>query len=99
MWVLTGDKIETAINIGYSCNLLNQEMETFIIDATSTKDIMLQITSHRRDQKLTEIARKNSVIVSGDSLIKITKNERMKNEFLELADHSNVVLCCRVPPK
>ena len=23
VWVLTGDKIETAINIGYSCALLN----------------------------------------------------------------------------
>ena len=23
LWVLTGDKIETAINIGYSCALLN----------------------------------------------------------------------------
>lgn len=26
IWVLTGDKIETAINIGYSCNVLNNEM-------------------------------------------------------------------------
>lgn len=26
VWVLTGDKIETAINIGYSCKLLNNEM-------------------------------------------------------------------------
>ena len=33
LWVLTGDKIETAINIGYSCALLNQETETFIINA------------------------------------------------------------------
>ena len=24
VWVLTGDKIETAINIGYSCNLLKE---------------------------------------------------------------------------
>jgi P-type E1-E2 ATPase len=32
VWVLTGDKIETAINIGISCHLLNVEMETFIID-------------------------------------------------------------------
>jgi phospholipid-translocating ATPase len=39
--VLTGDKIETAVNIGYSCALLNTDMETFVIDATSTKDIML----------------------------------------------------------
>ena len=27
LWVLTGDKIETAINIGYSCRLLNQKMD------------------------------------------------------------------------
>jgi len=26
IWVLTGDKIETAINIGYSCKLLTNEM-------------------------------------------------------------------------
>ncbi len=36
MWVLTGDKIETAINIGYSCNLLEQDMEIFVVDAIST---------------------------------------------------------------
>ncbi|XP_071844250.1 phospholipid-transporting ATPase ID-like isoform X2 [Apostichopus japonicus] len=35
LWVLTGDKQETAINIGYSCNLLNEEMkEMFIVDQT-----------------------------------------------------------------
>jgi P-type E1-E2 ATPase len=26
LWVLTGDKIETAINIGFSCELLNNDM-------------------------------------------------------------------------
>jgi len=31
-WVLTGDKIETAINIGFSCNVLDEEMEIFIIN-------------------------------------------------------------------
>jgi len=39
LWVLTGDKIETAINIGYACQLLDQEMEIFIIDKFNTKDI------------------------------------------------------------
>ena len=32
VWVLTGDKVETAINIGYSCRLLNNEMNTFILE-------------------------------------------------------------------
>lgn len=32
VWVLTGDKIETAINIGFSCQLLNDQMELYVID-------------------------------------------------------------------
>lgn len=27
VWVLTGDKIETAINIGFSCKLIKSDME------------------------------------------------------------------------
>ena len=34
VWVLTGDKIETAINIGYSAGLLSDEMPQHIIDET-----------------------------------------------------------------
>lgn len=40
VWVLTGDKIETAINIGISCGLLSDAMEMFIVDAKGTEDIM-----------------------------------------------------------
>jgi phospholipid-transporting ATPase len=32
VWVLTGDKIETAINIGYSCKLLSNDMVQHVID-------------------------------------------------------------------
>lgn len=37
IWVLTGDKQETAINIGYSCRLLNKHLELLICEET-TKD-------------------------------------------------------------
>ena len=39
LWVLTGDKIETAINIGFSCKLIDIEMEVMIVDEESTKAI------------------------------------------------------------
>ena len=39
LWVLTGDKIETAINIGYSCRLLDDEMEIFILTENSTNKL------------------------------------------------------------
>lgn len=35
MWVLTGDKQETAINIGYSCRLLTQSMHHVILNEES----------------------------------------------------------------
>ena len=40
VWVLTGDKIETAINIGFSCKLLNEKMELYIIDARSKVEVL-----------------------------------------------------------
>ncbi|XP_009605577.1 putative phospholipid-transporting ATPase 9 [Nicotiana tomentosiformis] len=35
IWVLTGDKMETAINIGYACSLLRQGMKQIIITLES----------------------------------------------------------------
>lgn len=48
---------------------------------------------------MTELARDNAVVVAGDSLLKITRNERCREEFLELAQAAKVVIACRVSPK
>ncbi|XP_068622794.1 probable phospholipid-transporting ATPase IM isoform X2 [Battus philenor] len=48
IWVLTGDKQETAINIGYSCQLLTDDMaEVFIIDGASHDDVARQLAKCR----------------------------------------------------
>ena len=39
VWVLTGDKIETAINIGVSAGLLDKTMAQHIIEQTDTNDL------------------------------------------------------------
>jgi len=39
LWVLTGDKIETAINVGYSSGLLDDHIDQYIIDCVELKDI------------------------------------------------------------
>ncbi|KAI5293450.1 hypothetical protein KEM52_005521, partial [Ascosphaera acerosa] len=36
LWVLTGDKVETAINIGFSCNLLSNEMELIVLNVEAS---------------------------------------------------------------
>ncbi|XP_056157742.1 phospholipid-transporting ATPase ID isoform X1 [Lampris incognitus] len=44
IWVLTGDKQETAENIGYSCNMLREEMrEVFVISGTSPTDVRQEL--------------------------------------------------------
>ena len=43
VWVLTGDKVETAINIGMSCNLLGSGMALIVIKSTTVEDTRQQI--------------------------------------------------------
>lgn len=44
VWVLTGDKLETAINIGYSCELLNDDMcDIFVIDGCYPEEVERQL--------------------------------------------------------
>ncbi|ODV89990.1 hypothetical protein CANCADRAFT_26222 [Tortispora caseinolytica NRRL Y-17796] len=45
VWVLTGDKVETAINIGYSCNLISTDMEVLVLQMEG-KDLT---TEHVRE--------------------------------------------------
>ena len=56
IWVLTGDKIETAINIGYSCSLIDSTMEKITIDQTERHLIISTI------QRANEQTNQNSKI-------------------------------------
>ncbi|KAI0981533.1 hypothetical protein GJ496_009943 [Pomphorhynchus laevis] len=40
IWVLTGDKMETAINIGLSCRLLSNEMDLQILDQENISEVI-----------------------------------------------------------
>ncbi|KAL8139510.1 hypothetical protein V2J09_005531 [Rumex salicifolius] len=42
IWVLTGDKMETAVNIGYACSLLQQGMKLIVISLDSPEIIALK---------------------------------------------------------
>ncbi|XP_028556647.1 putative phospholipid-transporting ATPase 9 isoform X2 [Dendrobium catenatum] len=42
IWVLTGDKMETAINIGFACSLLRQGMKQLIITLDSPDIVLLE---------------------------------------------------------
>ncbi|CAF2564070.1 unnamed protein product [Rotaria sp. Silwood2] len=47
IWMLTGDKIETAENIGFSCRLLTDDMIIKIIDGETEEDITIELNKFR----------------------------------------------------
>lgn len=59
LWVLTGDKVETAINIGFSCNLLGNDMELLILKTELSES----------DQKLNNIGPQDTSLQIIDKLI------------------------------
>lgn len=53
IWVLTGDKQETAINIGYSCQLLTDDMvDVFIVDGISKAEVEQQLRKFKESIKI-----------------------------------------------
>lgn len=42
IWMLTGDKLETARNIGMSCKLLTSEMRIFTVEATELMEVAIE---------------------------------------------------------
>ena len=60
VWMLTGDKMNTAYNIGLSCNLINKNMKIFNICGIEPKKDELTFTiinQHEREQVIIDFAK------------------------------------------
>ena len=75
MWMLTGDKEETAVNIGFSSGLITNETQRLFINAKSQDKLMTQIKQSRDSQIAVEdLVPESVIVVSGESLILIESN-------------------------
>lgn len=113
LWVLTGDKVETAINIGFSCNLLDNSMDLIVIKiddesletAEAELDKSLALFGLKGSEEELAAAKHNheppdpthAIIIDGDSL-KLALDPTLKRKFLLLCKNCRSVLCCRVSP-
>ncbi|XP_028807440.1 probable phospholipid-transporting ATPase 4 [Neltuma alba] len=109
IWVLTGDKMETAINIGFSCSLLRQGMKQICIsiqEADSNFDkeaikesILNQIINASQMIKLEKDPHAAFALIIDGKALAYTLEDDMKHQFLGLAVDCASVICCRVSPK
>ena len=111
IWVLTGDKMDTAKSIAYSCKLLDHTFIIFQFDNLNIRDnseLTFKIKENlkkfikqyfKSENEKENNKNKYGLIVSMAELNIILGNEELENMFYSLAIKCNTVLCCRVSPK
>jgi phospholipid-translocating ATPase len=94
IWMLTGDKRETAINIAHSARICKPYSQVVILDQADG-DIEQKLVS-----TLVEVSTNNHtvVVIDGQTLVEIEKNDILASIFYELLLLADSVICCRASP-
>ncbi|XP_035598298.1 phospholipid-transporting ATPase IA-like isoform X1 [Oncorhynchus keta] len=98
IWILTGDKQETAINIGHSCRLLRKNMGLLVVNEETLEGTRAAL-SHHCGMLGEALHRENDValVMDGETL-KYALSFEVRQYFLDLALSCKAVICCRVSP-
>ncbi|XP_065523271.1 probable phospholipid-transporting ATPase IIB isoform X6 [Lathamus discolor] len=90
IWMLTGDKLETATCIAKSSHLVSRTQDIHIFRPVTTRgEAHLELNAFRRKHDC-------ALVISGDSLEVCLKY--YEHEFVELACQCPAVVCCRCSP-
>lgn len=111
IWILTGDKQETAINIAFACKLLcpSDQLLTANCDnkescAALVQDYLQRVTCYDSDISGTpgpgapHTSTAGSVLVIDGLTLDWALQPELLNDFLELSKHCKAVICCRSTP-
>ncbi|XP_013864290.1 probable phospholipid-transporting ATPase VB isoform X2 [Austrofundulus limnaeus] len=104
VWVLTGDKLETAVNIGYACRLLEDE-DLLIsmscknkVTCTSSLDCNLEeMRRYSENPQNVGTIPNISLVIDGHTLAMVLSPD-LQDRFVDLAKRCRTVLCCRMTP-
>ncbi|XP_012541421.1 phospholipid-transporting ATPase ID isoform X4 [Monomorium pharaonis] len=85
LWVLTGDKQETAINIGYSCQLLTDDLtDVFVVDGTTYDGVETQLMRYLDTIKSASTQQKRptlSIVTFSDTEYNPSRDEQDEHEM------------------
>ena len=97
IWMLTGDKLTTAYNIGLSCNLICAENVNFTLRGND--DNMLNTLENAYGEFLKQGQEQEfSILIDSEALHCIMRSGRKTQTFLNIALKAVSVVCCRVSP-
>ena len=95
IWMLTGDKRETAINIARSARICQPGSEVFILD-TAKGNLESQLRDVGEDVRA--CAFHSVAVIDGHTLSEVEANLILTNSFYSLITAIDSVICCRASP-
>jgi len=100
VWMLTGDKQETAINIAKSCRLHREGTELLIINATNAEEAKAEVAEQLGElQKAGIVGKDNNItLVTDGKSLQFTLLPEFRKDFIDLCTSCRAVICCRVSP-
>ncbi|KAL6726764.1 hypothetical protein Aduo_008700 [Ancylostoma duodenale] len=100
VWVLTGDKVETAVNIAFSSRLFSSAMDLLNIGANGVRSV-----SDLLDEHLIRVGRAGEIteeaafgLVLNASCLDYCLDPHNEERFVRLLKSCRSVLCCRATP-
>ena len=95
IWMLTGDKRETATNIAHSARICQPGSDIFILDAAKG-DLEGQLRRMTEDVDIGDFH--SVVVVDGNTLSELEIDTALTNLFYSLIVDIDSVICCRASP-
>ncbi|XP_002071284.2 phospholipid-transporting ATPase IF [Drosophila willistoni] len=97
IWVLTGDKVETAFNIGLACKHIPPGAEIhFIINVTEPLELLGRLQEIEKSMETISSGKPYALVIDGVTVAALLTHT--PNEFSQLALKCRAVLCCRLSP-
>ena len=97
IWMLTGDKLETAKNIAYSCKLFDSNMK--IITFNKNSPLQNQLNNIIKNPKFKNKNIKYSLLLSSEILTIIFQNFNLLKQFYKISNRCISVVISRISPK
>ncbi|XP_062539523.1 phospholipid-transporting ATPase IF isoform X2 [Armigeres subalbatus] len=96
VWVLTGDKVETALNIALSCGHIPDNAFKYFVTECTTVDEVQQHFDVFSFEMFRAPDREYALLIDGASLAIALKD--LREVFRDLSIKCRAVLCCRLSP-
>ncbi|KAH7163140.1 hypothetical protein B0J13DRAFT_30594 [Dactylonectria estremocensis] len=95
IWMLTGDKRETAINIAHSARICKPGSDLYILDI-SKGALDSQLIALAEDLQAGSIH--SVVVIDGQTLAAVEKSVELSSQFYSVMLKVDSVICCRASP-